>query len=232
MSRNSLVFFFTSAFRLKQWGKVARRLADSSLAIERDGESHFSRLAVTSACPQVSDGTACLRFTLENDDNATPPRPGDNYLELRLFYYAPLMDVLYSYFAKNIPGEFWIDHSEEESTTATATSSAATRQSSQRLSFLDDPSVRERLGEAVGAMGDVLRSLWLAMAANDAQADARLAKRFLWLAEEWLHAQRMLAPASGQAQLQLPTPATGSSAQAVRDQLLSVLTSNTITTKE
>jgi hypothetical protein len=132
---------------------------------------------------------------------------------MRLFYFAPLMDVLYSYFAKNIPGEFWIDHSDEPTSTSTAATAATTPvtsslSSSQRLSFLDDPSVRSRLGDAVEAMEERLRSLWQALVDAPAGPEhERQAVHFLWLVEEWLHAQQMIAPA-GDARLTLPSAAS------------------------
>ncbi|ELR16227.1 uncharacterized protein ACA1_347130 [Acanthamoeba castellanii str. Neff] len=196
---------------LQQWDKVGRRLVDSSLAIERNGEtSCFSRFAIT--CSQApGGGEVHLHCTQRADSTPSTQRSGaGNYLEMRLFYFAPLMDVLYSYFAKNIPGEFWIDHSDQPTSTSTTatTPSASSSSSSQRLSFLDDPSVRSRLGDAVQAMEERLRSLWQAVV--DAPAGPkheRQAVHFLWLVEEWLHAQQMLAPA-GDARLTLPSAAS------------------------
>jgi hypothetical protein len=199
---------------LKQWGKVGRRLVDSSLAIERNGEaSCFSRFAIT--CSQAAGGGEVhLHCTRRADATPATQRSGaGSYLEMRLFYFAPLMDVLYSYFAKNIPGEFWIDHSDEPMSTPTATtttpsaSSPSASSSSQRFSFLNDPSVRSRLGDAVAAMEERLRSLWQAVVDAPAGPEhERQAVHFLWLVEEWLHAQEMLEPA-GDARLTLPSAA-------------------------
>jgi hypothetical protein len=197
----------------KQWDKVGRRLVDSSLAIERNGEtSCFSRFAIT--CSQAPEGGEVhLHCTQRADSTLSTQRSGaGNYLEMRLFYFAPLMDVLYSYFAKNIPGEFWIDHSDEPTSTSAAaaatTPAASSSSSSQRLSFLDDPSVRSRLGDAVEAMEERLRSLWQALVDAPAGPEhERQAVHFLWLVEEWLHAQQMIAPA-GDARLTLPSAAS------------------------
>lgn len=109
------------------------------------------------------------------------------------------MDVIYSYFSKNIPGEFWADQGAD-----------SVNGSAKRYTFLDDPSVQAGLASALESIEGMLRSRWqmLVMANRDQSEEEQHVLCFLWLLEEWLHAQQ-LSDKADKAHLVLCLPSIG-----------------------
>lgn len=173
------IFFIYEQLKTKlrssqKWGVVARRLVESSLAIRRYGHAQFSRFRIETDAQRLCE-----------EDPRRPDLDHDDW-EIRLFYYAPLMNIVHTYFAKNIPGEFWLELSQTEDSESRP----------KRLPFLDDPSVQEGLAAAAKSMEEVLQSLWKGLCSSIASktcVDRRQTEQFLWLLEEWLCARRLMA---------------------------------------
>lgn len=181
---------------LQKWKKVAQRLVASHLAIKRHQETQFSRFRI------IAEGEAIPSIV-----ERAAPTDNNNYLEIRFFYFEPLMDILYSYFAKNIPGEFWIEE--------TGSGDNATKH--KRLAFLDDPSVQAKVKLAIESLEAELRAHWHALVNQTDEQSKKRSRIFLWLLEEWLHAQLMLSEAQAlqePPELRLPASASTESVSA------------------
>jgi hypothetical protein len=105
-------------------------------------------------------------------------------LEVRFFLHRPLLDLVETYFVRNIPGEFWLPQEGNKQGAGGLPPS----------SFMRDPSVQRNLVAVVHHMNQRLVGLWEALmrAIEEGQPVIDPAHKFFWLLEEWVAATKLL----------------------------------------
>ncbi|KAL6072111.1 Ankyrin repeat-containing protein [Balamuthia mandrillaris] len=161
---------------LQKFERVCLRLVWSRMALLRySGDQSFSN----------------IEFSIDEGRNLTKtwkPRKEDLCeLAIRFPCFGPLLEVLKSYFARNVPPEFWLEKEEEEEAEAGEEKRGWTK---KLLVVKGDEHLRHQMFAVLKMLEEEIVHQWKALFESRQTAERK--KKLFWLLEEWCMLKKLM----------------------------------------